>query len=94
MTMTERLVEGRDLFDALRANYAEGRQVWVQTTARQYADQLGVVPPVRQLGGGFLRGEPYDHDATGAEVYAAFVRKAGKYAACYMTAAEFRRLVG
>lgn len=87
-------LEWKALFDAMRANHDAGRIEWVETTEAMYREMLNVLPPARQVPGGFLVGEPWTHDDKGRAVAAAFTLRAGRYEACYMTAADFKRLVG
>lgn len=35
---------------------------WLQTDERRYFEMLGVLPPELSVAGGFLVGEPHDHD--------------------------------
>ena len=67
---------------------------WTKTTRKRYVEMLEVLPPAEWQQGGFLVGEPFDHDAlTGRPRYQAF-RKRGPYAyevaSRPLTVAEFR----
>lgn len=71
--------------------------VWTATTAEQYDEMLGVLPPLEFRADGFLVGEPCDHcAATGRPRYQGFRQRAGRYerASRPMTCAEFRAELG
>lgn len=99
MTATK-LLEWSALWAAMRANDDAGRIEWVPTTHGMYWEMLGAVPPARHVGGGFLVGEPHHDNANGETVYAAFRCKGddcddtSEFYACYLTLAQFRKLVG
>lgn len=56
---------------------------------------LECVPPAVMGGGGFMVGEPYDHDASGRPRFHAFRKVGDKYLASDepMTIREFRQIV-
>lgn len=67
---------------------------WEPTTGDRFEDALNVLPPALQIGGGFLLGEPADHDAkTGSPRYQAFRQRGEIFEASNrpMTRAEFRQ---
>jgi len=66
---------------------------WEPTTEGQYDEMLCVLPPAMFGTGGFLVGEPYDHDAgNGQPRYQAFLHIDGKpfVSSRPMTCAEFK----
>ena len=66
---------------------------WTETTEERYYEMLSVLPPACMRGGGFLVGEPYDHDAgNGQPRYDAFRSRGGRFEASSrpLTVAEFR----
>lgn len=66
---------------------------WQPTTEETYVEMLEVLPPALRIRGGFLVGEPFDHDAgNGQPRFQAFRRHAGAYQVANrpMTKAEFR----
>lgn len=73
---------------------------WKPISRDRYWEMLEVLPPAVMGGGGFMVGEPWDHDpATGKPRFAGF-RKAGEGKATRyyeaskpMTIAEFRQFV-
>lgn len=67
-------------FCAWKGNMQRAPIDWLETTHEKYWEMLGVVPPAFMLPGGFLVGEPMDHEAdTGRPRYSAFRQEAGKY---------------
>jgi len=66
---------------------------WIETTEEHFYGMLKVLPPAAMFGGGFLVGEPMDHDAgSGLPRFSAF-RKVGKRfvtGSRPMTVAEFK----
>jgi len=68
---------------------------WEETTEERHDEMLGAVPPAAWHRGGFLVGEPWDHDAlTGQPRYQAFRQSRGRFevASRPMTVAEFKAL--
>lgn len=66
---------------------------WIPTTHDRYHEMLNVLPPELWIGGGFLVGEPMDHDVTnGQPRYSAYWHRGGEYvkASRPLTRAEFR----
>ena len=66
---------------------------WLPSTHAAYEEMLGCLPPIDWNSGGFLVGEPYDHDAgNGLPRYTGYRRKNGKYQVSSrpMTRPEFR----
>lgn len=66
---------------------------WGATTEHQYRYALEVLPPVEWRGGGFLLGEPYDHDyATGAPRFHGYRQQGYRHfvSSRPLTVAEFR----
>jgi hypothetical protein len=69
---------------------------WSPTTAEQYHEMLEVLPPAAWIDGGFLVGEPDDHDlATGRPRFQAYRQQGETYSVASrpMTIAEFRALM-
>ena len=67
---------------------------WEATTEEAYTYGLEVLPPAAWVRGGFLVGEPYDHDAgNGQPRFQAFRHKGDQYEKANrpMTRAEFRQ---
>ncbi len=52
---------------------------WTETTAEKYDEMLNVLPPAAWIGGGFLVGEPWDHDSSGRPRFEAYIHTAGKH---------------
>src|SRR3990167_3936197 len=70
---------------------------WRPCSEARYHDMLNVLPPAWHERGGFLVGEPWDHDAgNGQPRFAAFRRRGGSFYESDrpMTRAEFCALVG
>jgi hypothetical protein len=70
---------------------------WQETTAEQFGSMLGCLPPADYCVGGFLVGEPYDHDAgNGHPRYRAYRKRGLVYetGSRPMTIAEFREQMG
>ena len=70
---------------------------WAETTEEDYDYGLNVLPPALWIKGGFLVGEPYDHDmSNGQPRFQAFRQDRGKPEKSNrpMTRAEFRRELG
>lgn len=51
---------------------------WNEIPEAKYWDRLGAVPPI-YAGPGFLLGEPYDIDTTGADTYLGYCEVGEKY---------------
>jgi hypothetical protein len=69
---------------------------WKATTRERYHEMLEILPPALWIGGGFLVGEPMDHDfATGAPRFSAYLERHGSYLTSSrpLTATEFRKEV-
>lgn len=69
---------------------------WERSTAEKYDEMLECLPPASMYGGGFLVGEPWDHDAeTGEPRYQGFRHSGDGYyvATRPMTVREFRAVV-
>ena len=48
---------------------------WIETTEEKYNEMMNVLPPAVMMVGGFLVGEPWDHDGENhAARYEAFVK--------------------
>lgn len=66
---------------------------WIESTEKRYWYALECLPPAYRAGGGFLLGEPYDHNAYGEPRYPAYVERSdGSFweSAAPMTVAEFK----
>jgi len=69
-----------DEFCAWKAEQQHTPITWEETTAETFNDMLNVLPPAAMLRGGFLLGEPHDHDAaTGEPRFTAFRKRGGRY---------------
>jgi hypothetical protein len=80
-------------FCAWKADQQRSPIAWKETTGARFNEMLGCLPPAMMLKGGFLVGEPWDHDAgNGQPRYEAYREIAGKYYKSNrpMTRAEFR----
>jgi hypothetical protein len=69
---------------------------WTETTEEQYWYALECLPPAYMGGGGFLLGEPYDHNAYGQPRYRGYVeRPTGRFleSVAPMTVAEFKAAI-
>lgn len=67
---------------------------WTPTTAEKYEEMLNILPPAGWMRGGFLVGEPTDHDfASGRPRYDAFRQRDAVFetASRPLTLAEFRK---
>jgi len=89
-TTTGTPLEWQPLWAVMAENYYAGNGEWVPTTEEMYREMLNVLPPVCQRGGSFLVGEPWNHNAEGQAVFAAFSRHGEHYKARYMTLREFK----
>jgi len=70
---------------------------WDDVSESRFTEMLECLPPALMLSGGFLVGEPWDHDAgNGQPRFQAFRRRSGKHYASSrpMTKAEFRKAMG
>lgn len=76
---------------ALWSEMGERPTEWIPTTEGMYDDMMNCLPPAAIDAGGFLVGEPHHHDAKGAPVFAAFIKRGGRYFASYRTIAQFNR---
>lgn len=79
-------------FLAAKAERQHTPVVWTPCTEARYDDMLNVLPPAAHERGGFLVGEPWDHDAgNGQPRYAAFRQRGGTFyeSSRPMTRAEF-----
>jgi hypothetical protein len=79
--------------------YESGQGGWVSCSQDDYDFAIGAVPPIDMTAGGFIMGEPYDHNDKGEGVYAVFrtVWANGKktgHELRMMTAAEGRNMLG
>ena len=84
-----------DDFAAAKAARQRSPITWDKVPETQFDEMLNVLPPALMLKGGFLVGEPWDHDAvSGAARYQAFRVRGGAYyvASRPMTKAEFRQM--
>ena len=87
-------------FLAAKAERQHATVVWRPCSEQRYDDMLNVLPPVEWFHGprgGFLVGEPWDHDAgNGQPRFAAFRKRGGGFEESDrpMTRAEFRALAG
>jgi hypothetical protein len=82
-----------DVFLREKAARQQTPIVWIATTAEQYDDMLGVLPPIEFRADGFMVSEPCDHcAATGRPRYQGYRQRAGRYEAASrpMTRSEFR----
>lgn len=59
-----------------------------EVSEERYFEMLGVVPPERMAYGGFLVGEPFDHDNKGHARYQLFVEEGGKFYDCGLSTVE------
>lgn len=85
-----------DEFCAWKAEQQRTPISWEPTTQERYYEMLEVLPPAAMLGGGFLVGEPWDHDAgNGQPRFQAFRQRGDVFEASDrpMTRAEFRKSV-
>jgi len=92
---------GVDEFCAWKAAQQRTPITWTPTTGERYDEMLGCLPPALMLRGGFLVGEPCDHDAgNGQPRFQAFrVRSLHdenifEVASRPMTRTEFRAQIG
>ena len=82
-----------DEFCAWKAAQQRTPIEWTPTTEARFCDMLGCLPPALMLRGGFLVGEPFDHDAgNGQPRFQGFRRRGDVYEVGNrpMTRAEFR----
>jgi hypothetical protein len=83
-------------FDDYMAAKAERQNTpirWEPTTAEQYDDMLGCLPPIAWTGGAFLVGEPDDHSVTtGRPRYRGYRHEHGAFyvSSRPLTVAEFK----
>jgi hypothetical protein len=66
---------------------------WHETTAEQFEEMLGCVPPELRIRGGFLVGEPCDHfSVTGAPRFRGYLQRGERFyrSSRPLTCAEFR----
>jgi hypothetical protein len=69
-----------DAWQAARAAEQDTPIEWTETTAEQYDEMLGCVPPAFWRAGLFLVGEPMDHHAlSGAPRFSAFRQIGSRY---------------
>lgn len=68
---------------------------WNRTTSERYWEMLEILPPAVMGGGGFMVGEPMDHNAEGFPTFTAFKQVGKQYfeASEPMTIREFRKFV-
>lgn len=86
-----------DEFCAWKAATQRTPITWRQTTEEKYDEMLNVLPPALWIGGGFLVGEPWDHDAgNGQPRFAAYRYRDNVYEVANrpITRAEFRQEIG
>jgi len=89
----------RTTLDAFCAWKAEAQRTpieWSESSEDDYHDMMNVLPPALMVAGGFLVGEPWDHDAlSGKPRYQAFRHRSGRYevASRPMTRDEFREAI-
>lgn len=86
-----------DAWTAAKAARQHTPVTWEPCSEARYHDMLNVLPPAAWIGGGFLVGEPMDHEAdTGRPRYMAFYKRGDTYAASDrpMTVREFRAAMG
>jgi hypothetical protein len=59
----------------------------------KYWEMLEILPPAAMAGGGFLVGEPWDHDEDGNPRFEAYFERGGKHyvATVPMTHADFKK---
>jgi len=82
-----------DAFCTWKAEQQRTPIAWAETTEARFYDMLGCLPPAAYGGGGFLVGEPMDHDAgNGQPRYDAYRQVGERYlvASRPLTRAEFR----
>jgi len=82
-----------EAFCAWKAEQQRTPIQWMQTTAEQYDEMLGVLPPAAYAGAAFLVGEPTDHDAgNGQPRFPAYRKRGAAYevASRPVTIPEFR----
>ena len=65
---------------------------WKRVSRDRYWEMLECLPPAVMGGGGFLVGEPMNHNAAGQPTFTAFLQKGEQYfeASAPMTIKEFR----
>lgn len=83
-----------DEFCASKAERQHTPIVWSETTEEKYWEMLEVLPPAAMSNGGFLVGEPFDHDASnGQPRYEGFKQSGDKYfvGSRPMTRKEFKQ---
>jgi len=81
---------------AAKAERQHAPVVWRPCSKKRYHDMLNVLPPAFWEGGGFLVGEPWDHDAgNGQPRFAAFRKRGGGFEESDrpMTRAEFHAVL-
>jgi hypothetical protein len=82
-----------DEFCAWKAKQQRMPITWTATTPERFEKMLGCLPPALMLSGGFLVGEPFDHDAgNGQPRFEGFRQRGDVYEVGNrpMTRAEFR----
>jgi hypothetical protein len=85
---------GVEEFCQWKASQQRTQITWEETTEARFYEMLNVLPPALWESGGFLVGEPYDHDyGNGQPRYSAYRLKNGRYetGSRPMTKAEYRK---
>jgi hypothetical protein len=86
-----------EAFCAAKAARQRTPITWDETTEAKFTEMLEVLPPAAMVRGGFLVGEPWDHDAgNGQPRFDAFRQIGDRFEAASrpMTRAEFRAEMG
>lgn len=77
-------------YEAMKCDYHHLYSLWREVTAERWNSLLGAVPPLSQNGNRFLCSEPWSHVA-GEAVYAAGLKRDGRYFFKYQTEMEYHR---
>ena len=75
-------------YEEMEAEYEAGRATWFEVSEGFYYQALNVLPPV-YAPGGFLVGEPWNHNRAGQAILAAFVKTGERYFGTMSTKAAF-----
>lgn len=82
--------EWSELWNAMRENWNNNSDAWVETTSEMFHDQLGAVPPIGVIGNAFIMGEPWSTDKAGNYVHAVFVQKGYQFYARYFSVENYQ----
>lgn len=55
-----------------------------------YDDMLCNMPPLIQMGNGYMNSEPYSHNGEGKGIYFCGIETGGKFYGCYATVKQFK----